>query len=189
MNYETFEQNSDRKKAVYLQKQKLINMKKVFLSAVMLIGLAFSAQAQDMSKNALGLRLGTNDGFGAEISYQHKLSSDNRLELDLGLRNNNNVNAFKLTGVYQWVWEIENHFNWYAGIGGGLGNNSYDYNLGGTNYKDNYTYAFAAGDIGLEYHFDIPLMISLDYRPEFYFTDRVAKDFGSDIALGIRYKF
>jgi len=49
-------------------------MKKVFLSAVMLLGLAFSSQAQDISKNALGLRLGDNDGFGGEISYQRGLS-------------------------------------------------------------------------------------------------------------------
>jgi hypothetical protein len=31
-------------------------MKKIILSAIMLIGLAFTAQAQDISKNALGLR-------------------------------------------------------------------------------------------------------------------------------------
>jgi hypothetical protein len=31
---------------------------KIILSAVMLLGLAFSAQAQNISKNALGLRLG-----------------------------------------------------------------------------------------------------------------------------------
>lgn len=45
-------------------------MKKVILSAFMLLGLAFSTQAQDISKNAIGLRLGDNDGFGGEISYQ-----------------------------------------------------------------------------------------------------------------------
>ena len=64
-------------------------MKKVILSAMMLIGLAFTAQAQDISKNALGLRLGDNDGFGGEISYQRGLSKNNRLELDLGFRNSN----------------------------------------------------------------------------------------------------
>lgn len=45
-------------------------MKKLLLSAFMLVGLAFSAQAQEISKNALGLRLGDNSGFGGEISYQ-----------------------------------------------------------------------------------------------------------------------
>ena len=57
----------------------------------MLMGLAFSTQAQEISKNALGLRLGDNDGFGGEISYQRGLSDNNRLELDLGWRNNNNT--------------------------------------------------------------------------------------------------
>jgi hypothetical protein len=87
-------------------------MKKLLLSAFMLVGLAFSAQAQEISKNALGLRLGDNDGFGGEISYQRGLSSENRLEFDLGWRNSNHVDAFKLVGLYQWVWNIEGGFNW-----------------------------------------------------------------------------
>ena len=62
-------------------------MKKLFLSALILVGFTFSADAQEISKNALGLRLGSNDGFGAEISYQRKLSNSTRLEFDLGLRN------------------------------------------------------------------------------------------------------
>jgi hypothetical protein len=66
-------------------------MKKVILSAFMLLGLALSAQAQDISKNALGLRLGDNDGFGGEISYQRGLGGNNRLELDLGWRNSKDV--------------------------------------------------------------------------------------------------
>jgi hypothetical protein len=172
-------------------------MKKIILSAIMLIGLAFSSQAQEISKNALGLRLGDNDGFGGEISYQRKLSTDNRLELDLGWRNRNNYygnnyddNAVKLTGLYQWVWNIDGGFNWYAGVGGGLANNSYDYYDNNNNrYDDSYTYAFAAGDIGIEYNFDIPLMLSLDFRPELYFTDRVEERFGPDVALGVRFQF
>ena len=44
-----------------------IIMKKVILSAFMLLGLAFKIQAQDISKNALGLRLGDNDGFEAKF--------------------------------------------------------------------------------------------------------------------------
>ena len=105
-------------------------MKKLILSAFMLLGLAFSAQAQDISKNALGLRLGDNDGFGGEISYQRGLSSNNRLEFDLGWRNSKHVDAFKLTGIYQWVWNIEGGFNWYAGVGAGVGSWSVDENYG-----------------------------------------------------------
>ena len=171
-------------------------MKKIILSAIMLIGLAFTAQAQEISKNAIGLRIGDNDGFGAEVSYQRKLSTNNRLELDLGWRNRGDYygngyddNSVKLAGLYQWIWNIEGGFNWYAGIGGGLANNSYDYVANGVVYNDSYTYPFAAGDIGIEYNFDIPLMLSLDFRPEIYFTDKVNKEFGPDVALGVRYQF
>lgn len=162
-------------------------MKKIILSAFMLAGFAFNAQAQDISKNALGLRLGDNDGFGGEISYQRGLGDNNRLEVDLGWRNSNDVDAFKLAGLYHWVWKIDGGFNWYAGAGGGLGSWKYDkYGV-----SDSGTFLFAAGNIGIEYNFDIPLQISLDMRPELYFNSDEWRDdnFGPDIALGIRYKF
>ncbi len=163
-------------------------MKKVLLSAIMLFGLVFSTQAQDISKNAIGLRLGSNDGFGGEVSFQRGLSDNNRLELDLGFRNSKDVNAFKLTGLYQWVWSIENGFNWYAGVGGAIGSWSYNYN----GAKDSGMILNAAGDIGFEYNFDeFPIQLSLDYRPEFYINsnDYRKDNYGSDIALAIRYKF
>jgi len=160
-------------------------MRKLILSSVMLLGLAFSVQSQGISKNALGLRFGDNNGFGGEISYQRGLSKSNRLEADLGWRNSRNFDAFQLTGIYQWVWNIDGGFNWYAGVGGGLGSWSYKYN----NNKDNGTFAFAAGDIGIEYNFDIPLMISLDFRPEFGGTNYYRDSYNSDIALALRYKF
>jgi len=168
-------------------------MKKLLLSAIMLVGLAFASNAQEISKNALGLRLGDNDGFGGEISYQRGLGDNNRLELNLGWRNNDKYDAFKLVGLYQWVWNIEGGFNWYAGVGGGVGSYSNDnnrFNNGNDNdYDDNGTYFLAAGNLGIEYNFDIPLLLSLDIRPELYFGDDFGNDFGPDIALGIRYQF
>ena len=161
-------------------------MKKVILSAFMLLGLVFSTQAQDISKNAIGLRLGDNDGFGGEI-YQRGLSKNNRLELDLGWRNSKHVDAFKLAGLYQWVWNIDGGFNWYAGVGGGVGSWSYDYQ----GVDDSGVILFAAGDLGIEYNFDFPLQLSLDIRPELYFNsdDYREDNFGPDIALGVRYRF
>lgn len=163
-------------------------MKKILFTASLLIGLIFSGQAQDISKNALGLRLGDNDGFGGEISYQRGLQSNNRLEFDLGWRNSKNVDAFKLVGLYQWVWNIDGGFNWYAGAGAGIGSWSYDYK----DVKESGSYFLAAGDIGIEYNFDFPLQLSLDFRPELYFGGDYAEyrnDFGPDIALGIRYRW
>ncbi len=164
-------------------------MKKTLLFAFLLLGTVF-AQAQDISKNALGLRLGDNDGFGGEISYQRGLSKNNRLELDLGWRNSNNVDAIKIAALYQWVWNIDGGFNWYAGVGGGLSSWSFDAPKG---YEgdDSGLGIFAAGDIGIEYNFDVPIQLSLDFRPEFYFnSDDFREDnFGPDIALGIRYRW
>ena len=164
-------------------------MKKLLLSAFMLAGLAYSSQAQD--KNALGLRIGDNDGFGAEISYQRKLSSNNRLELDLGWRDSNDYDAIKLAALYQWVWNIEGGFNWYAGVGGGLGTWEFNHDHPGPDNDDSGTFVFVAGDIGIEYNFDIPLQLSLDFRPELYFADDDFREdnFGPDIALGVRFKF
>ena len=161
-------------------------MKKIFLFIGFLTLSFFTANAQEISDNAIGLRLGDGDGFGAEISYQRRLSDNNRLELDLGLRSGNGYDGFKLAGLYQWVWQLDGRFNWYAGVGGGLGSYSFDNPL--SNGDDNETFIFAAGDVGIEYNFDIPLMLSLDVRPEFGFGD-FRDDLDFDIALGIRYQF
>lgn len=161
-------------------------MKKLFLSTFILFGLLSSAQ--DISKNALGLRIGDNDGFGGEISYQRGLSSNNRLEFDLGWRNSKDVDAFKLVGLYQWVWNIDGGFNWYAGAGAGVG--SWSYNKNGIDESG--SFVLAAGDIGIEYNFDFPLQLSLDFRPELYFGGDYSDfrdGFGPDIALGIRYRW
>ncbi|MBE7648049.1 hypothetical protein [Tenacibaculum finnmarkense] len=148
-------------------------MKKLLLAIGFLTLGAVSVNAQDISENAIGVRFGDNSGFGAEISYQRKLSDTNRLEIDLGIRKGN---AFKATGLYQWVWQLENQFNWFAGAGGGIATASGNSAL------------FASGTIGVEYNFDIPLVISLDYRPEIGFSDYY-DGFNSDFGLGIRYQF
>ena len=163
-------------------------MKKLFLVTIGLIGFMTVSNAQDIADNAIGLRLGDSDGFGAEISYQRALGDNNRLEVDLEWRDGKNYDGFKLAGLYQWVWNIDGGFNWYAGVGGGLGSFSSN-NNNGNDFND--TFVFAAGDIGIEYNFDIPLMISLDFRPEIGFGDEVYdnNDLDFDIALGIRYQF
>jgi len=156
-------------------------MKKIIISLAFFASVIFSVNAQDISRNAIGLRLGDNNGFGTEISYQGELSEYNRIEVDLGYRSQgiknskDKNNAFKLSGLYQWVWNIDGSFNWFAGLGGGLGDRS--------------TYGFfvnADGVVGIEYDFDFPLLISLDFRQEI----EIKGDYGgSDIALSLRYQF
>lgn len=162
-------------------------MKKIILLSVLFFGLVLTSNAQKISKNALGLRFGINNGFGAELSYQNRLTSDNRLEVDLGIRGDSNYFAVKATALYQWVGEIENGLNWYAGFGGGLGN----WTVKETRYtkKNSNLFFFGAGIVGIEYNFDgLPLVISLDFRPEFGFSDYY-NGFGTDFGLSLRYQF
>lgn len=162
-------------------------MRTSVLLAVALIGFALNTQAQNISDHAIGLRLGDNDGFGAEVSYQMALTDTNRLEFDLGWRDGKDYDGFKLAGLYQWVWTLDGNFNWYAGAGGGLGSFSVD--VPGNDATD--TFVFAAGNIGIEYDFDIPLLVSLDFRPEIGFGDDLYdnNDLDFDIALSLRYQF
>ncbi len=185
-------------------------MKKLIFLVLMLIGFAFGTQAQHsqhFSKNAIGLRIGDNDGFGAELSYQRGISPANRLEFDLGIRNHTyykhgdyyDNGAVKLVGLYQWVWNIDRGFNWYAGFGAGLG--SYRNNINRDYYDNNYqgyhdsgAFGLVAGDIGIEYDFDFPLQLSVDFRPElgfgnYRYTNQNLDTFGPDIALGARFRF
>jgi len=119
-------------------------MKKLFLVVLAFIGFA-TVNAQDISDNAIGLRFGDSDGFGAEISYQRALGDNNRLEIDLGIRSGNDYDGFKIAGIYQWVWVLDGDFNWYAGAGGGVGSYSFDNVAPG--FDDSETFLFAAGDV------------------------------------------
>ncbi len=161
-------------------------MKIVKIVTIILCFASFSMSAQDISEHALGLRLGDSDGFGAEISYQKSIARYNRLELDLGWRDSRNFDAFKLAALYQWVHSLDGNFNWYYGVGGGLG--SVDFS---NNQFDGGLFIFGAGNIGIEYNFDIPLLLSLDFRPEIGLVgyDDFSDNFDFDIALGIRYQF
>src|SRR5680860_535676 len=126
-------------------------MKKLILLAIFVIGATAATQAQTISENALGLRFGGGNGYGAEVSYQRALGDNNRLEFDLGWRNDNSrYNSVKLAALYQWVWNIEGGFNWYADGGGGIGSisakdESY-YNNRNYRYYDE-TFVFIAGNI------------------------------------------
>jgi hypothetical protein len=139
-----------------------------------------------VANHGIGLRLGGGSGFGTEISYQHGLSDKNRLEFDLGLQSGSHYNAWGLAGLYQWVWPIQDGFNWYAGVGGRVGSWNYDSRYLGSN--GNGLFLAAAGDIGIEYVFPIGIQLSLDARPTINLINS-GDSFNSNIAFGIRYQF
>jgi len=159
-------------------------MKKMFFTLALAVSLVGTLSAQ-VNNNAIGLRM----GYGYEISFQHYLGDANRLELDLG-GNAFGTNAsgyvswgVAINGIYQWVWDLSvlsPGFNWYAGFGGALLTHSSHFGVG------------VLGQIGIEYNFNIPLQLSLDYRPGIYIipgTDRVLRESLEGICLSARYRF
>ncbi|MDR0228419.1 MAG: hypothetical protein LBI72_05070 [Flavobacteriaceae bacterium] len=142
------------------------------------------------TQNAIGLRFGGNSGLGTEVSYQRDLNKANRLEIDLGWRNHNNYDAVKVTGLYQWKWNIDGNFNWYAGPGAAVGTYNYKYYDGhGKKYSDNGTFGLLTGVVGIEYTFDIPIQVALDVRPEIYLNDSYRDGVYADFGIAVRYKF
>lgn len=150
-------------------------MKKIILVAAMVLGFAVAASAQP---RAIGVRIGN----GGEVSYQHGFGS-NFLEVDggvgLGFDGQFNLGA---TGIYNFmIAEFGSGFGFYAGPGASVG-----LGLGDANY-----FALsAAGMVGIEYNFSIPLQLSLDFR------QHIGLGFGghglytpSSVGLGIRYRF
>ena len=155
------------------------------LFAFAFILLANIGNAQ-LAQHAIGLRIGGGDGFGTEISYQHGLSDINRLEFDLGMHTGNNYNAWGLAGIYQWVWNIDGGFNWYAGAGGRIGSWNWDTKYQGTNSSG--VFLAVAGDIGIEYSFPIGIQVALDARPELGIINH-GDLFRNNIAFSVRYQF
>jgi len=158
----------------------------------MISAFGWQANAQEISKNAIGIRLSESDGFGPEVNYQRAVGDNNRLELGLAFHSKRYWDAVKLTGIYQWVWNIDGGFNWYAGPGLGAGIVSYDrnhndYPFDDDDYNDSEAFAFLTGDVGIEYNFDFPLLVSFDFRPQVNLGYR--DDVSFDVGISARYQF
>ena len=137
----------------------------VIIAAVMCMAVTASAQSK-----ALGVRL----GYGGEVSYQHYMGGDNFLEADLGWFSN----GFYVSGIYDFVLASEGNFNFYAGPGA---------QLGATTGEEGEFAIGICGQLGMEYNFNVPIQLSLDWRPGFNF---IGGAFGwQSFALGIRYRF
>ena len=165
-------------------------MKKHILTTILFLFFATITQAQEIPRNAIGIRIGSYNGFSGEIAYQRGLLDMGRLEFDLGYKKGQkDIDALKFTTLYQWVFYIDKRFYWYvgAGAGGGIWSNDYESD------QFNGYFLFAGGDLGIEYSFcDIPLILSLDFRPEMYFSDYKEQNqdnFRSNAGLGIKFRF
>lgn len=146
-------------------------MKKFLLVMAAVLGMAVVAAAQP---RAIGLRV----GYGAELSYQHTIGGANFLEADLGW----SVGAFCLTAVYDFSIAPLGPLNFYAGPA--IQANLYALGDAGMAFLPG-----VGGQLGLEYIFDFPLQLSLDWRPMLVIGGNGMLFNWAGLALGIRYAF
>ena len=143
-------------------------MKKIILSLALVLGCLTVANAQ---QNALGVKFGD----GADLSYQRTLGGINRLELNLGLSSLDNGNL-AVAGLYQWVWNLAGDFNWYAGAGAGaVFASDFGFNV--------------LGNIGIEYNFNFPLQLAIDYTPALSVIPSVDAHFNRGFRFAARWRF
>ncbi len=168
-----------------------IFMKRIFFTMALVVMLFSLANAQ-IAKHSVGLRYGALYGLGTEITYQRGLTSENRLEFDFGFNSNfeyvdnfrQDHNSWALTGLYHWVWKLDDNVNWYAGAGSKLGTWSSNQ---GYNYRyHNGPFFTASGDVGIEYVFPAGIQFALNARPEVGIYNHGS---GVNIGFAVRYQF
>ena len=148
-------------------------MKKTLILIAAILGFAVVAAAQP---RAIGARV----GYGAEFSYQHSFGN-NFGELDLGWYAHN----FDVVGIYDFVLAGNGLCNFYMGPGAYLG----FYNAPRPEDRSGVRPGIA-GQIGVEWNIpQVPLQISLDWRPVYLFVYENGPFDYYSFGLGIRYRF
>ena len=169
--------------------------------------------------NAQPRAIGGRVAYGVGFSYQHSVGLENMVSLDVEFPGYSR--GMGAAATYDWIfpisaWTQKGEWNWYAGVGAGLGfsfpgvgkplnlgdGNSWIAPSGGFNFG-------IAGRIGVEYNFWFPLQLSIDWRPVigpqvYWYNLRIENtvisydpqwDFNSNgfyagaICLGVRYRF
>lgn len=167
-------------------------MRKIVFTLMVLAGFGLNeTQAQEtgqgISKNAIGLKFTSSRIAGGEVTYQRALGDNNRLELNLGFANGKHFSVVKITGLYEWVFPIENGFYWYVGAGGSLGSWSHKHG----SHKDDGAIVALSGIGGIEYHLKpAPFQFFIDLKPNIYITEyHDYNNINLEIGIGARYKF
>ena len=149
-------------------------MKKIILFFCLVAVITFSASAQAYKK-AIGIRLGPNSAaVTAGFTGKYFLNEKAAVEAIIGINN-----GLGICGLYELHFPIDavHNLSWFAGAGGYVA------------FRSSTTSVGAAGIIGLDYKFDqIPLNISLDWKPELNLISNIAFE-SSGIGLSARFTF
>ena len=125
-----------------------------------------------LSAQELGIRFG-------QVSGENNVAVDGIFQAGPG-RIHANVSfgdGVGLDALWDFIYKPlgEESFNWYVGVGPSV-------------YFGDDFFLGASGEIGLEYSFDAPITIGLDYRPTFWIVEDTSFEWGG-FGLNIRYRF
>lgn len=140
-------------------------MKKLILAIFIMSSVSMGAQE-------LGIRFG-------QVSGKNNVALDGVFQTGSG-RIHANVSFGDGVGLDA-LWDLiykplgEDNLNWYVGVGPSA-------------YFGDKFLLGASGEIGLEYTFDAPISIGLDYRPTFWILEDTEFEWGG-FGLNIRYRF
>ena len=161
---------------------------KHIMATMMLLVVTATVSAQELSGGdgqqesaqshtwAVGVRVG---GANGGLTVRRALDT-HAVELGVALAADN---SGRLQALYEWQRPvIAEGFTFYYGAGGFVG--AYDYSTGtqmGLGVE---------GVIGLEYQFpELPIAVSLDYRPSMSLLPDFSKSAYADIGLGLKFCF
>ena len=149
-------------------------MKKNILFSCLIAVISFSATAQSYKK-AIGIRLGPNSAaITAGFTGKYFLNEKAAVEGIIGINN-----GLGICGLYELHFPIEavKGLQWFGGGGAYIA------------FRSSTTFIGGAGIIGLDYKFEeIPLNLSLDWKPELNLISNVAFE-SSGIGLSARFTF
>lgn len=172
-----------------------------FAALFVIMGAVSTAQAQAPYKHSIGVTVGNMEAF----SYKTFVTNHFAIQLDLGAKVTH-TDGENVSGVNVWTFEFnpnfmyEGHFvkGLHGFIGGGL-SMGYNWNSFQTNFwfvhlsgrDDNGKFGVNA-ITGLEYKFNAPVTLQLDFRPGYglLFDDNWDWSyFDWSLNLGVRYAF
>ncbi len=149
-------------------------MKKTFLFISLISFFSISLTAQEY-KTAVGIRLGPNSpAIAPGFTVKHFLDEKHAIEGIVGVNN-----GIGVCGLYEWHFPITSveHLQWYAGVGAYAA------------YRYSTSFIGGAGVIGVDYKFpDIPLNISIDWKPELNIIESVGFE-ASGVGFSARFTF
>ena len=149
-------------------------MKKVLFATSLLFLLSVSTNAQEYT-TAAGIRLGPNSpAIAPGFTIKHFLDERHALEGIVGINNGIGVCA-----LYEWHFPVGQvpQLQWFAGAGAYAA------------YRYKTAYLGGAGIVGLDYKLaDIPLNISVDWKPELNIIESVGFE-ASGVGFSARFTF